>query len=217
MKRIFLSAILLGTLTLLLLAGMLSDSANAEASPVIQMSPGQSKTLELPKGWSSAKWSSSNETVVKISKKGIAKAKSPGKAVITAKSGKKMKKYRIEVHEVQHSNITIKVGDQEFSAVLYDNDAARALAEKLPLTIAMNELNGNEKYYYFSESLPADAQQPKQIHTGDIMLYGSDCLVLFYEDFSTSYSYTPIGRISNPDGLAKALGDGNVRVSLCVE
>ena len=92
-----------------------------------------------------------------------------------------------------------------------------SLAEKLPLTIAMNELNGNEKYYYFSESLPADAQQPKQIHTGDIMLYGSDCLVLFYEDFSTSYSYTPIGRISNPDGLAKALGDGNVRVSLCVE
>lgn len=219
MRRIFLSVILLGMLTLLLFAGTLSDSANAEASSVIKMCPGQSKTLKLPKGWNSVQWSSSRETVVKISKKGVAKAKSPGKAVITARSGKKIKKYRVEVQKMQVDDrkITIKVGDQIFSAILYDNDTARALTEKLPLTITMNELNGNEKYYYFSESLPTDAKKTEQIRTGDIMLYGSDCLVLFYEDFSTSYSYTPVGHISNSDGLAKALGDANVRVSFCEE
>lgn len=41
------------------------------------------------------------------------------------------------------------------------------------------------------------------IHAGDIMLYGASCLVLFYEDFNTSYRYTPLGYIEDPDGLAK--------------
>ena len=46
------------------------------------------------------------------------------------------------------------------------------------------------------------------------MLYGSNTFVLFYESFSTSYSYTRLGMISNPSGLATALGTGNVQVSI---
>ena len=36
--------------------------------------------------------------------------------------------------------------------------------------------------------------------------------MLFYETFSSSYSYTRIGSIDNPTGLAAALGTGNVSV-----
>lgn len=110
-------------------------------------------------------------------------------------------------------NIEITVNGHTFSAELYDNDTAKAFKERLPLALDMSELNGNEKYHYLSDSLPINSSRPSGIRTGDIMLYGSDCLVIFYESFSTSYSYTPIGKINDPDGLAEALGSGSVQVT----
>lgn len=113
--------------------------------------------------------------------------------------------------------IIIQVGNQEFTAKVYQNDTAKSLINKLPLTLTMNELNGNEKYFYFSESFPKNSEQVGEINTGDIMLYGSDCLVLFYDSFSTKYSYTRIGYIENPEGLATALGDSNIEVALKIK
>ena len=108
----------------------------------------------------------------------------------------------------------IVVGDKTFSATLYDNAAAKALTAMLPLTMNMNELNGNEKYFYLDKSLPTNSSRPSEIKAGDIMLYGDNCLVLFYESFSTSYTYTPIGHIDDPSELAAALGSGNVQVTI---
>lgn len=109
--------------------------------------------------------------------------------------------------------INISIGDSYFSAILEDNEAGGAFAALLPMTITMNEMNGNEKYHYLSGNLPADSSLPGTIRTGDLMLYGSNCLVLFYKTFSSSYSYTRLGRIANPDGLAAALGTGDVTVT----
>lgn len=109
--------------------------------------------------------------------------------------------------------IQIIVGETTFSASLYDNETAQALAAMLPITLDMSELNGNEKYCYLNENLPRAASIPDGIRTGDLMLFGSDCLVLFYKDFPTTYSYTPLGRIDDPEGLAEALGNGSIRVS----
>ena len=106
----------------------------------------------------------------------------------------------------------ITIGEREFTATLADTDAAREFAKKLPMTVHMSELHGNEKYYYMEQSLPTAAQRPDGIRAGDLMLYGSDCLVLFYESFSTSYSYTPLGRLDNAAGLADAVGKGSVVV-----
>lgn len=108
--------------------------------------------------------------------------------------------------------LNIIVGSKTFTATLADSETGEAFAALLPLTVTMNELNGNEKYHYLSSSLPTAAYQPGTIHAGDLMLYGNNCVVLFYETFNSSYSYTRIGSIDNPSGLASALGSGNASV-----
>jgi hypothetical protein len=107
----------------------------------------------------------------------------------------------------------IKIGNNEFTAVVYDNETAKNLISKLPVTINMQELNGNEKYYNFSENLlNGSPQSIGTINTGDIMLWSTNTLVLFYKTFSTSYKYVKIGRIENATYLENALGKGNADV-----
>lgn len=114
---------------------------------------------------------------------------------------------------IMSNRINISVGGRTYAATLADNDAARAFAALMPLTVDMSELNGNEKYYYLDTALPVESYRPGTIRTGDLMLYGSTCLVIFYETFSSGYSYTRLGQIDNPEGLAEMLGSGNVRVT----
>ena len=114
---------------------------------------------------------------------------------------------------IMNSKMNIKVGNQIFTATLYDNPTVTALKQRLPLTVTMIDLNSNEKYYHFSDPLPTNASSPGTIQNGDLMLYQNYSLVLFYKAFSTSYSYTRLGRIDNPSGLEAALGSGNVTVT----
>ena len=111
----------------------------------------------------------------------------------------------------------IKIGNQTFTATLYDNATANAFKSMRAMTVNMIELNGNEKYFDLSRSLPANASDPGTIKDGDLMLYGSNTLVLFYKTFSTSYNYTRLGRIDNVTGLADAVGSGNVTVTFELE
>lgn len=114
--------------------------------------------------------------------------------------------------ETMRDTIIMEANGRTFTVQLEDNDTARAMCRLLPTTIDMNELNGNEKYHYW-ESLPADSKKVGTIHAGDVMLFGDDCLVVFYETFSTSYSYTPVGHITDITGLRDALGSGSVSVT----
>lgn len=110
------------------------------------------------------------------------------------------------------SKMKITIGTTVFTATLYDNASTAVFKAILPLTINMTELNGNEKYYDFPRPLPTNALVGGDIKTGDLTLYGNNVLVLFYKSFNTSYSYTKLGYIDNPSGLADALGYGNVIV-----
>lgn len=116
-----------------------------------------------------------------------------------------------------NGKIKIRIKSQTFTATLLDNNSAKAFKETLPLTINMTELNGNEKYYDLTNSLPTNSFNPGTIKSGDLMLYGSKTLVLFYQPFSTSYSYTKLGTIDDATGLATELGSGNITVTFELE
>lgn len=90
-------------------------------------------------------------------------------------------------------NVNIQVGSENFTVILYDNASSQAMLEQMPLTLFMSELNGNEKYYHLPDSL-----------------------VLFYESFSISYSYTKLGYIEDASGLVDALGSGSIQVTFSV-
>ena len=115
------------------------------------------------------------------------------------------------------TQMRIKIGSSNFVATLDDNPTATAFKALVPLNVDMQELNGNEKLYRLSNKLPTKASNPGKIENGDLMLYGANTVVLFYKSFPTSYSYTRLGRINDPAGLASAVGSGSVKITFELE
>src|SRR3954469_8217882 len=111
----------------------------------------------------------------------------------------------------------IKIGSKNFIAILNDNATAAAFKALLPVTVKMTELNGNEKYAKLPGNLPTSPANPGTIEAGDLMIYDSKKLVLFYKTFPTSYEYTRLGRVKDTTELAEGVGSGNITVTFAVE
>ena len=108
------------------------------------------------------------------------------------------------------SSVKVFINDKEYTINLEDNETTKEFINLLPLDITMNELNDNEKYIYLDNTLSTNSSNPKHIKAGDVMLYGNNCLVIFYKSFDTSYSYTKIGHIDNLPNL----GNGNISIKI---
>lgn len=109
--------------------------------------------------------------------------------------------------------VEAEAGGQIFPLRLEDNETARAFETMLPLTLEMADLNANEKYHNLRSPLPSSPEGVGTIRAGDVMLFGDDCILLFYKSFSTPYRYTRIGRIEDASTLEDAVGRGSVTVS----
>lgn len=116
-----------------------------------------------------------------------------------------------ENSSIEESNsVKILINEKEYAIDLELNETTKSLINNLPIEFNMSELNGNEKYKYLNFTLPVKQYNPKRINKGDVMLYGDNCIVIFYKSFDTPYSYTKIGHIDNmPD-----LGDGSIKVKI---
>jgi hypothetical protein len=101
------------------------------------------------------------------------------------------------VTEKVSDTVKVFINDKEYKLNLYDNETVNSLVKLFPLEVTMKTLNENEVYVYLDEKLPTNSSDPKTINAGDVMLYGDNCLVIFYKTFNTSYSYTKIGHIDD--------------------
>lgn len=120
-----------------------------------------------------------------------------------------------QTEEVQADMLNIQIGNRVLSAKLDDNTSVDALKELLaeePLTIEMSDYGSFEKVGPIGERLPSDDEQITT-SPGDIMLYSSSQIVLFYG--SNSWTYTPIGRIEGMTGdeLKEVLGADSVEIT----
>lgn len=107
-------------------------------------------------------------------------------------------------------SLKIFINNQEYTIDLENNETVKSFIKLLPKEFYMNELNGNEKYVYLDDKLPTNESNPKNINAGDVMLYGNNCLVIFYKSFNTNYSYTKIGHIDNLPNL----GNDDIKVKI---
>ncbi|MBR3163952.1 hypothetical protein IKF15_01450 [Candidatus Saccharibacteria bacterium] len=103
----------------------------------------------------------------------------------------------ISNQETVATKMYVNIDNKKLEVDLENNPTVSALANMLPLTLSMSDLNGNEKFAYLNESLPTNPYTPKHIETGDVMLFNDNCLVIFYKSFDTNYSYSKIGHIND--------------------
>ena len=114
-------------------------------------------------------------------------------------------------------NITIRINGRAFSATLENNAAAKEFYEIIRtegLSVDMSDYSGFEKVGALGRTLTSDDKYIKAA-AGDIMLYQSNQIVMFYG--SNSWSYTKLGRINDLSGWRDALGSGSVTAEITVE
>ena len=121
--------------------------------------------------------------------------------------------------EVQETMLQMKIGETKVKVAWADNDSVTALKElcrDTPLAIQMSMYGGFEQVGPIGTRLPSDDVQTRTA-AGDIVLYSSSQLVVFYG--SNSWAYTRLGHIEDQDaaGMAALLGNGDVTITISLE
>lgn len=116
-------------------------------------------------------------------------------------------------NQSEEIKINLIVNSKIFSATLDNNETTRELIQMFPITLNMSDLHSNEKYNYLNSNLTTNSKTPGEINAGDIKLFGNNCLVVFYESFNNSYSYTDLGRVDNVSDFVSELGNGSVNIT----
>lgn len=119
--------------------------------------------------------------------------------------------------QTQGAAMQLTINNRTFAADLADTAAAQEMCRLLPLTLNMQDHQRNEKHAPLPQSLSRADQRPGRIEAGDIMLWQGDTIVVFYESFDSTYSYTRLGKIRDIQGLKQAVGKGAVNIRFAAE
>lgn len=122
-----------------------------------------------------------------------------------------------EDDELMNKTLTLKIGNNEVSVNWLDNDSVTALKElaKDGLTINMSKYGGFEQVGSIGTTITS-ADSRITTNPGDIVLYSSNQIVIFYD--SNTWSYTKLGHINLSKGeLTDLLGDEDVTITISLK
>ena len=116
--------------------------------------------------------------------------------------------------ETETMKLTLKIDDMEVDVIWADNDSVKALKNlaKDGLTINMSKYGGFEQVGSIGSTLPS-ADTRITTNPGDIVLYSSNQIVLFFD--SNTWSCTKLGHSNlSKSELTDLLGDEDVVITL---
>lgn len=116
----------------------------------------------------------------------------------------------------QEERLQMTIGETPVEVDWEKNSAVETLKDLCredPLQIKMSMYGGFEQVGPIGQSLPTDDQQTTT-RSGDIVLYSSNQIVVFYG--SNSWAYTRLGHISDKTDkeMKELLGNGDVTITL---
>ena len=122
-----------------------------------------------------------------------------------------------EDDELMNKTLSLKIGNIEVDVNWLDNDSVTALKKlaKDGLTIEMHMYDSFEQVGSLGTSIKSD---DTRITTspGDIVLYSSNQIVIFYD--SNTWAYTKLGHINlSKSELTNLLGDGDVTITITIK
>ena len=120
--------------------------------------------------------------------------------------------------EEEEPMMQMKINDTPVTVAWEDNESVSALKELAAndLTIQMSMYGGFEQVGSIGQRLPSSDVQTST-SSGDIVLYSSNQLVVFYG--SNSWAYTRLGHITDktPEEMRTLLSNGDVTITLSVQ
>ena len=116
--------------------------------------------------------------------------------------------------ESANMKLTLRIDGIEVDVIWADNDSVKALKNLAEdgLTINMSKYGGFEQVGSIGSTLPSSDTRITT-NPGDIVLYSSNQIVIFYD--SNTWSYTKLGHINlSKSELTDLLGDKDVVITL---
>ena len=118
---------------------------------------------------------------------------------------------------LMNKTLSLKIGNTEVDANWLSNDSVTALKKlaKDGLTIEMHMYGGFEQVGSIGASITS-ADTRITTTPGDIVLYSSNQIVIFYD--SNTWAYTKLGHINlSKSELTDLLGDGDVTITITLK
>ena len=119
--------------------------------------------------------------------------------------------------DTMNKTLTLKIENTEVDVFWLDNDSVKALKQlaKNGLTIDLEMYGDMEQFGSLGSTVPS-SDTNLTANAGDIMLYQSNKIVLFYG--SNTYSYTKLGHINlSKSELTELLGEENVTITISLK